>query len=81
MRLNREELIASMNKPNLEAELIVIVIWDAMNSLIQHCQQSMVSRVDVFVRMKTIRIEKHQTRYQSLQSYMNVKELSNYSRS
>ena len=81
MRLNREELIASMNKPNPEAEPIATVIWDAMNSLIQHCQQSMVSRVDVFVRMKTIRIEKHQTRYQSLQSYMNVKELSNYSRS
>ncbi len=81
MRLNREELIASMNKSDLETEFIVIVIWDAMNSLIQRCQQSMVSRIDVFVRMKVIRIEKHQTRYQSLQSYMNVKELSNYSRS
>jgi len=81
MGLNREELIASMDKPDFEAEFIVIVIWDAMNSLIQHCQQSVVSRVGVFVRMKVICIEKHQTRYQSLQSYMNVKGLSNYSRS
>ncbi len=81
MRLNREELIASMNKSDSEAELIVIVIWNAMDSLIQHCQQSMVSRIGVFVRMKVIRIEKHQTRYQSLQPYMDVKGLSNYSRS
>jgi len=81
MRLNREELIASMDKPDPETESIAIVIWDAMNSLIQHCQQSMISRVGVFVRMKVIRIEKHQTRYQSLQPYMNAKGLSNYSRS
>jgi len=79
MRLNREELIASMNKSNFKIELIIIIIWDAMNSLIQHCQQSIISRIDVFICMKIIRIEKHQTRYQSLQSYMNVKELSNYS--
>jgi len=81
MRLNREELIASMDKPDLEAEPITTVIWDAMDSLIQHCQQSMISRIGVFVRMKAIRTEKHQTRYQSLQPYMNAKGLSNYSRS
>ncbi len=81
MRLNREELIASMNKLNFKTELIVIIIWNAMNSLIQHCQQSMIFQIDVFICMKIIHIKKHQTRYQSLQSYMNVKELSNYSRS
>jgi len=81
MRLNREELIASMDKPDPEAEPIATVIWDAMDSLIQHCQQSMISRVGVFVRMKAIRTEKHQTRYQPLQPYMNAKGLSNYSRS
>ncbi len=81
MSLNREELIASMKKSNLEIEFIVIIIWNVMNSLIQHCQQSMMSRVNVFIRMKIICIEKHQTRYQSLQSYMNVKKLMNYNRS
>lgn len=80
MGLDREELIASVDKPDPEAEPIATVIWDAMNSLIQHCQQSMVSRVGVFVRMEAIRTEKHQTRYQPLQPYMNVKGLSNYSR-
>ncbi len=77
--LNREELIASMRKLNLKIELIIIIIWDVMNSLIQHCQQSMMSWVDVFICMKIIRIKKHQTRYQSLQSYMNVKRMMNYS--
>jgi len=81
MSLNREELIASMKKSNLEIELIIIIIWNVMNSLIQHCQQSIMFRVNMFIRMKIIRIEKHQTRYQSLQSYMNVKRLMNYSRS
>ncbi len=81
MSLNREELIALMKKLNLKIEFIVIIIWDVMNSLIQHCQQSMMSWVDMFIRMKIIHIEKHQTRYQSLQSYMNVKRMMNYSRS
>jgi len=47
MSLDREELIASVKKPDLETEPIAIVIWDAMDSLIQHCQQSVVSRVGV----------------------------------
>ena len=81
MNLNREELVALMKKSNLKIEFIIIVTWDVMNSLIQHCQQSIMSQVDVFICMKIIHIEKHQTRYQSLQSYMNVKRLMNYSQS
>ncbi len=81
MSLNREELIASMKKLNLKIKLIIIIIWNVMNSLIQHCQQSMMSWVDVFICMKIIHIKKHQTRYQSLQSYMNVKRMMNYSQS
>ena len=77
--LNQEELIALMRKSNLKIELIIIIIWNVMNSLIQHCQQSMMFQVDVFICMKIICIEKHQTRYQSLQSYMNVKKMMNYS--
>jgi RecQ family ATP-dependent DNA helicase len=81
MGLDREELVASVDNPNSETEPIAAVIWDAMDSLIQHCQQSVVSRVGVFVRMEAIRTEKHQTRYQPLQPYMNAKGLGNYSRS
>ncbi len=80
MGLDREELVASMDKPDLEQEPMETMIWDAMDGLIQHCQQSVVSRVGVFVRMEAIRTEKHQTRYQPLQPYMNAKGLSNYSR-
>ncbi len=81
MGLDREELIASVDNPDPEAEPIATVIWDAMDSLIEHCQQSTLSRVGVFVRMEAIRTEKHQTRYQPLQPYIDAKGLGNYSRS
>ena len=51
-----------------------------MKSLIRHNQQIIISRVDYFVRIKTIRIEKHQIKYYSLQSYQNVKSFENYVR-
>jgi len=79
MSLKWEELIASMKKLNSEIELIIIIIWNIMNSLIQHCQQSIMSQVDVFICKKIIHIKKNWTRHQSLQSYMNVKKMMNYS--
>ncbi len=77
---DREELIASVSNPDAETEPVAIVIFDAMNGLIQHCQQSVISRVGIFVRLEAIRTEKHQTRYQPLQAYMNPKGMGNYSR-
>lgn len=77
---DREELIASVSNPDAETEPVATVISDAMNSLIQHCQQSVISRVGIFVRLEAIRTEKHQTMYQPLQAYMNPKGMGNYSR-
>ena len=41
MNLNQEKLIASMKKLNFKIELIIIIIWNIINSLIQHYQQLM----------------------------------------
>ena len=51
-----------------------------MKSLTRHNQQIIIFRVDYFVRIETIRIEKHQIKYHSLQSYQNVKSFENYVR-
>ncbi|KAL2044592.1 hypothetical protein ABVK25_012339 [Lepraria finkii] len=51
-----------------------------MDEMIRHCQQTVIHRVGVSVRMEAIRTEKHQTRYQPLQAYMDGQSIQQYSR-
>ena len=44
-----------------------------MDEMIKHCQHTATTRVSIFVRFEAVRTEKHQTRYQPLQGYMNTK--------
>ncbi|KAL2044591.1 hypothetical protein ABVK25_012338 [Lepraria finkii] len=46
----------------------------------RHCQQTVIHRVGVSIRMEAIRTEKHQTRYQPLQAYMDGQSIQQYSR-
>ncbi|TKA55481.1 hypothetical protein B0A49_13343, partial [Cryomyces minteri] len=78
--LERPELISCVEEPNKKEEPVEAAIWEAMHGLVRVCQQSVRARVGVFVRMEAIRTEKHQTRYQPLQPYMDGKALGDYSR-
>ena len=59
---------------------MLTAIWQAMDDMIQHCQQTVIHRVGIFVRLEAIRTEKHQTRYHPLQGYMNAKLVQEYGR-
>ncbi|KAK5004042.1 hypothetical protein LTR60_006656, partial [Cryomyces antarcticus] len=78
--LERPELMSCVEEPVKEEEPVEAVVWETMDGLVRFCQQSVQARVGVFVRMEAIRTEKHQTRYQPLQPYMDEKGLGDYSR-
>lgn len=77
--MERPELLACMEEPVAEpdarqeqqAEPVEAAMWEAMDGLARFSQTSVIRRIGVFVRLEAIRTEKHQTRYQPLQPYMD----------
>ncbi len=68
---NPTDMIASVAAPSTDPdkpEPYETVIWKAMTNL-AHISQITVSKAGVFVRMKGVRSEKHQTRYMPLETY------------
>lgn len=54
-------------------EPIESAIWEAMDELARISQAFVIGRVGMFMRLEAVWIEKHQTRYQPLQPYMDKK--------
>jgi superfamily II DNA helicase RecQ len=77
--MERPDLLACVEEPvtdpdprkNEEAEPVEAAIWAAMDGLARFSQASVIDRIGVFVRLEAIRTEKHQTRFQPLQPYMD----------
>ena len=78
--IEREKLLESVEEAEEENEPILARVWRAMDEMMRHCQQTVIYRVGVSVRMEAIRTEKHQTRYQLLQAYMDGQSIQQYSR-
>jgi RecQ family ATP-dependent DNA helicase len=86
--MERPELLASIEEPVAEpdprqeqqAEPVEAAIWAAMEGLARFSQASVIHRVGVFVRLEAIRTEKHQTRFQPLQPYMDEKSIGEHTR-
>jgi hypothetical protein len=86
--MERPELMACVEEPVAEpdprqeqqAEPVEAAMWAAMDGLARLSQTSVINRVGVFVRLEAIRTEKHQTRYQPLQPYMDEKSISDHAR-
>jgi RecQ family ATP-dependent DNA helicase len=81
--MERSELMACIAEPVTEpdprqeqqAEPVEAAIWVAMGGLARFSQASVIHRIGVFVRLEAIRTEKHQTRFQPLQPYMDEKSI------
>jgi RecQ family ATP-dependent DNA helicase len=85
--MERPELMACIEEPVAEldprgrhgdeqrAEPVEAAMWEAMDGLARFSQASVVRRIGVFVRLEAIRTEKHQTRYQPLQPYMDEQSI------
>ena len=81
--IERPDLLAYVEEPvtdpdprkEEEAEPVEAAIWAAMDGLARFSQASVIHRIGVFVRLEAIRTEKHQTRYQPLQPYMDEQSI------
>ena len=78
--LDREKLSENIIKSNANNKTVADRMWSIIKSLARYCQQTITSRIGYFVRIETIRIEKHQIKYHPLQSYQNVKSFGDYVR-
>ena len=86
--IERPDLLACVEEPvgdadprkDEEAEPVEAAIWAAMDGLARLSQASVIDRVGVFVRLEAIRTEKHQTRFQPLQPYMDKDAIVKHAR-
>ncbi|CAN9137103.1 unnamed protein product [Alternaria alternata] len=86
--MERPELMACIEEPVAEpdprqeqqAEPVEAAMWAAMEDLARFSQASVIHRIGVFVRLEAIRTEKHQTRFQPLQPYMDQKSIGDHTR-
>jgi hypothetical protein len=86
--MDRPQLLACIEEPVTEsnprqeqqAEPVEAAMWVAMEGLARFSQASVIHCVGLFVRFEAIRTEKHQTRFQPLQPYMNEKSISEHAR-
>ncbi|KAF2827743.1 hypothetical protein CC86DRAFT_444934 [Ophiobolus disseminans] len=86
--MERADLMACIKEPaaepdprsDNEGEPVEAAIWAAMAGLMRLSQASVIKRVGVFVRLEAIRTEKHQTRYQPLQPYMDKEAIIKHTR-
>ncbi|KAF3032558.1 hypothetical protein E8E12_001438 [Didymella heteroderae] len=86
--MERPELLACIEEPvadpdprqEQQAEPIEAAMWAAMEGLARFSQASVIHRIGVFVRLEAIRTEKHQTRFQPLQPYMDQKSIGDHTR-
>nr|ATA58079.1 DNA helicase [Neofusicoccum umdonicola]ATA58208.1 DNA helicase [Neofusicoccum umdonicola] len=87
-RLNRDELLASIEEPNTNPdrrpeegeEPVAAAIWKVMEEVARIGQQAATQRVGIFIRMELMRTEKHQNRYHPLQPYMEENAVADRSR-
>jgi superfamily II DNA helicase RecQ len=82
--MEQPDLLTSIEEPNSDPkkdeEPVEAAIWEAMDGLARFSQDSVIERVGIFVRLEAIRTEKHQTRYQPLQPYMDEKSIVEHAR-
>ncbi|MCJ1296790.1 hypothetical protein MMC34_008357 [Xylographa carneopallida] len=69
---DRQKLLASVREPDEARDPILATIWKAMDVMFEHCQESVVRRAGVFVRLEAVWTECHQTKYQPLPAYMEA---------
>jgi hypothetical protein len=86
--IERPDLLACIEEPvtdpdprqEEEAEPVEAAIWAAIDRLARFSQASVIDRISVFVRLEAIRTEKHQTRFQPLQPYIDKEAIVKHTR-
>ena len=68
-----DQLLDYIAAPDEETERQLWIIWYRIDSIVQKCQQTVVSRAGLSIRFEAVRTEKHQTKYTPLAGYMDRK--------
>ena len=75
-----DQLLDCVVAPDKETERQLWIIWHGIDSIVQKCQQTVVSRAGLSIRFKAVRTEKHQTKYTPLAGYMDRKAVIEHAR-
>jgi len=67
------KLLDCVAAPNEETEQELWMIWQAMDRMVQECQNTIVSRAGLYIWFEAVQTEKHQTQYTPLKGYMDRK--------
>ena len=72
---SREELLKSMKSLTQKDESKLYRIWQIMNDMIVLSQETMKKRIDIFIKIEMMRIEKDEQQYKLLRKYMREKRI------
>ena len=72
---HRTKILAAIEEPDPGKEPTTAMIWKAMDDLLSHCQHNVANRVGYYARMEVVRTEKHQTKYQPLLPYKDLRAI------
>ena len=79
--LNRQALMNLVKIFDANQESLIFIVWNVMNSMLRHSQQTIKKQTKYYLRMKMMRNETQQIKCRSLQSYMHLDVVKNYTRS
>jgi len=68
-----DKLLDCVAAPDEETKRELWMIWQAMDRMVQECQNTIVSRAGLYIWFEAVQTEKHQTRYTPLKGYMDRK--------
>ncbi|KAL8819264.1 MAG: hypothetical protein Q9223_002272, partial [Gallowayella weberi] len=78
--LDRQGLMDLVETPDAEHEPLVSIVWDAMDSMLRHSQQTVKKHAGYYLRIEVVRSEAKQTKYRPLQPYMHANAVKDYAR-
>ncbi|KAL8626052.1 hypothetical protein Q9189_008267 [Teloschistes chrysophthalmus] len=78
--LDHQGLMDLVETPDAEDEALVSIVWDAMDSMLRHSQQTVKKHAGYYLCMEVVRSEAKQTKYRPLQPYMHADAVKDYAR-
>ena len=78
--LERGSLLSLVAAPDEKQETVLATICQALDELLEHCQQTVTDRAGYYARMEAVRTEQSQTKYWPLQAYIDRMTVTDYAR-
>ena len=73
-------LMRLVAQPDPVEEPSISEMWTSFDRMIRHCQQTIISRAGIFVRMEAVRIDNSSQEYRPLQAYMDTQSIQDHGR-